>query len=214
MGKKQQKKFPKKLIVEGKNDQHIFWALCERMSIQENFNIILPKNENKESAIDTFETSLYANGDLKTVAIVIDADESASNTWDSLRNILLSLGFPVQREIPHNGYIGYGENLGKKAGVWIMPSNQTKGELEDFIQQLIPPDDDLKPIAENTLTMIENEGKARYRGDRAKAFIHTWLAWQEEPGKPIGQSITAKYLSTDTDECKAFAEWLKKVFSD
>lgn len=212
MGYTEGKERPKILIVEGENDKHVLWSLCKRMSIPKNFDVKLSEHKNKSSAIEAFTAGLKSI-DVDVLAICIDADESASNTWDSLRSILHSLGFPVQREIPHRGYIGVNAD-DKKTGVWIMPNNQTGGELEDFIQQLIPPDDDLRPIAENTLTMIENEGKARYGNDRAKAFIHTWLAWQKEPGKPIGQSITATYLSTDSNECVAFADWLKRVFND
>ena len=33
---------------------------------------------------------------------------------------------------------------------------------------------------------------------RQKAFVHTWLAWQENPGMPMGQEIAAKALSHDS----------------
>src|SRR5436190_24268592 len=28
----------------------------------------------------------------------------------------------------------------------------------------------------------------------SKALIHTWLAWQEKPGRPLGLAITARYF--------------------
>ncbi len=33
--------FPQKLLVEGKTDQHIVWALCEHYHVAENFNVRL-----------------------------------------------------------------------------------------------------------------------------------------------------------------------------
>ena len=86
--------------------------------------------------------------------------------------------------------------------------------LEDFIKFLIPQDDELLPIAEDVLTNnIEAKGLNRYKElHRPKALIHTWLAWQEEPGSPMGQAITKKYLQ-DTETCQLFVSWLKKIFA-
>ena len=48
---------------------------------------------------------------------------------------------------------------------------------------------------------------------KSKAFIHTWLAWQEDPGTPMGLAITKKYLSTnDKVLCNSFIEWLNLLF--
>ena len=44
--------------------------------------------------------------------------------------------------------------------------------------------------------------------------MHTWLAWQSEPGKPYGQAISAKYLNTDLPMAKTFANWLRRTFFD
>jgi len=30
-----------------------------------------------------------------------------------------------------------------------------------------------------------------------KALIHTWLAWQDDPGTPLGQAITKRYFDAD-----------------
>jgi hypothetical protein len=46
----------------------------------------------------------------------------------------------------------------------------------------------------------------------AKARIHTWLAWQEEPGKPFGQAISARYLDPNLPAANTFATWLQRTF--
>ena len=33
-------KYSKKLLVEGNDDKHIIWALCERFAINETFDVI------------------------------------------------------------------------------------------------------------------------------------------------------------------------------
>ena len=35
-----QEKFPQKLLVEGNDDQHIIWALCQKYSLTHNFDAI------------------------------------------------------------------------------------------------------------------------------------------------------------------------------
>lgn len=39
-----------------------------------------------------------------------------------------------------------------------------------------------------------------------KTRIHAYLAWQDEPGKPFGISITANYLQADNPICEKFVE--------
>ncbi len=97
-----------------------------------------------------------------------------------------------------------------------MPNNNQDGMLEDFIRFLIPNDDKLLPQAINVLEKIEAEGINNYsKVHKSKAVIHTWLAWQEKPGTPLGQAITARYLITDNQVlCDSFMEWVKRVFED
>jgi hypothetical protein len=47
---------------------------------------------------------------------------------------------------------------------------------------------------------------------RSKACVHTWLAWQEEPGTPMGQAITARYLDADALHAQQLMRWFRKVF--
>jgi hypothetical protein len=45
-----------------------------------------------------------------------------------------------------------------------------------------------------------------------KAIIHAWLAWQKEPGKPLGTAITARYLDPGVAQVDALVSWLKRLF--
>lgn len=47
---------------------------------------------------------------------------------------------------------------------------------------------------------------------KIKARLHTWLAWQEEPGKPMGLSITARYLDADALHAQQLIKWLRQLF--
>ncbi|GHV31301.1 hypothetical protein FACS1894177_05560 [Bacteroidia bacterium] len=206
---KVEERFNKKLLVEGNDDQHVVWALCVKFKITENFDVI-----DCESIDGVKEEFSIRNKQLgtKIIGIIVDADTDLQARWNSLKNILVSKGFNIPDNLPKEGLIV--ENKTRKVGVWIMPDNNTNGMLEDFISFLVPEDDKLIPVVDNTLANIENQKLNKYSDvHKSKAKIHTWLAWQENPGSPMGQSITKRYLSTDDELCQNFVNWLRKLFN-
>ncbi len=60
------------------------------------------------------------------------------------------------------------------------------------------------------LVGIESLHLQRYK-HRPKAFVHTWLAWQEDSGMPMGRSIS-DYNLVDTKTAAPFANWLQRLF--
>ncbi|WP_317619171.1 DUF3226 domain-containing protein [Laspinema olomoucense] len=99
----------------------------------------------------------------------------------------------------------------KRVGVWVMPNNQLPGMLKDFAAMFIPEDDNLRPKAEDILREVEEGRLNRYgKIHRAKALIHTWLAWQETPGMPMAQAITARVLQKESAIAQVFAAWLQR----
>ncbi|MCC5649013.1 hypothetical protein LC609_04000 [Nostoc sp. XA013] len=49
--------------------------------------------------------------------------------------------------------------------------------------------------------------------DISKAVIHTYLAWQDEPDRPMGQAITKQALRPNTDIAIRFTDWLIRLFT-
>ena len=85
--------------------------------------------------------------------------------------------------------------------------------LEDFLATLSEPNDPLMNKAEEVLSDLETQGINKYKAaHRAKAKIHTFLAWQDEPGKPMGTSITTKILDPTKHSAKVFISWLEELF--
>lgn len=120
-------------------------------------------------------------------------------------------GFTIPEKLPEEGLVV--KDGSRKAGVWIMPDNKTNGMLEDFISFLIPEDDALQHHAASALESIEKENLNKYtKNHHSKAFIHTWLAWQAEPGVPMGQSITQRYLNVENEKCQKLIDWINKLF--
>ena len=198
----------KKLLVEGNDDQHVIWALCGKYHIPENFDVIdCTGIEKLEKRIPvTFKLS-----DVETVGIIMDADTNLRSRWDTLKHTLSTVGFKMPDTLPESGLILTNEF--QKAGIWIMPNNNSNGMLEDFIAFLIPENDTLLPVVDSTLRTIESRNLNKYSvRHKSKATIYTWLAWQEDPGTPMGLSITKKYLSTDETTCRKFISWLTELF--
>ncbi len=99
-------------------------------------------------------------------------------------------------------------------GAWIMPDNAAAGALEDFTASLVPPDDALWRRAGEAVDSIPEEHRRFPPVRRSKAHIHTWLAWQESPGSPMGQAITKGDLDANAPAAMEFVGWLRRLFVD
>jgi hypothetical protein len=201
-------KHRRKLLVEGNDDRHVIWALCEKHHVPEHFDVI------DCCGIDNLEKRIsvtFKMPGVETVGIIVDADTNLRSRWETLKNILTTVGFKMPDTLPESGLIL--TNGIQKTGIWIMPNNNSTGMLEDFISFLIPDGDLLLPVVDSTLQTIESRNLNKYSiGHKSKATIHTWLAWQEDPGVPMGASITRKYLSADEITCRKFIHWLNELF--
>jgi hypothetical protein len=68
----------------------------------------------------------------------------------------------------------------------VMPDNETGGRLEDFVSFMVPEGDKLWEHAGSAVDAIPDELRRFKPAHRAKAHVHTWLAWQKEPGVRLG----------------------------
>jgi hypothetical protein len=197
------------LLVEGKDDRHVICSLLKHHQVTENFTV--KDVEGKDKLIQAFRASLRIR-DSQVLGIVIDADEDLAARWQSLRNILIETGYDSVAANPTaSGLVMTADNL-PAVGIWIMPNNQGPGMLEDFIRFLVPAEDRLWSRAEQAVSAIPPQQVLFKPSYRSKAIVHTWLAWQEEPGKPLGQAITAKYLEANADYAQTFVAWLRQLF--
>jgi len=93
-----------------------------------------------------------------------------------------------------------------------MPDNTIPGMIEHFIGLLRPKNDVLWPLAEKVVQQVANTDCRFPTTQMAKARIHTWLAWQKEPGMPMGQAITARYLDADAPHALRLISWIRDLF--
>lgn len=152
-------------------------------------------------------------------SLIPDADQNISNRWHSVRDRLNEVDVQdVPEDCPPNGFIGYSEKFKTRVGVWVMPDNQSNGMLEDFLMTLIPENDPLFVFAKEST----DQAKTIKRGDsiennfsdfhQQKAELHSFLAWQNPPGKPFGIAIKSNVLKSRSDLTDRFIDWFCKLF--
>ena len=202
------------LMVEGTDDQHVVMNICSHYNIpplltiehygnvDEVINAILPRLRQAREVGDV-------------IGILVDADESAQNRWQAIRQRILAAGYAdVPEQLPAGGVIiePPADTILPRAGVWIMPDNRAPGILEDFLRFMAPTDSALFQYAEACVDGIPPAERWFRDVDRPKALMHTWLAWQETPGRPFGTAITAQFLDPAVPETAAFAGWIRSLF--
>jgi hypothetical protein len=150
------------------------------------------------------------------VALIVDADENAQTRWESIANRLKESGYSPPRAPELGGTIMESPELETaRVGVWIMPDNSSAGMLESFLRYSVPQRaEPLWQTAESTVDEIRANFPEEIRFKTAhldKAKMHTYLAWRDPPGVPIGQAIVKGLLSHDSDRTRTFLQWLSQT---
>ncbi|MDP2606596.1 MAG: hypothetical protein Q8S00_28995 [Deltaproteobacteria bacterium] len=200
------------LLVEGRDDEYVLKHLCGQRGVQ-NLDEITPLGS-VERLLENFPVRLKES-DIEALGVVIDADTDIAARWQSLRDRLRKAGYQNVPEDPvATGTILHPppKTLLPRVGLWIMPDNQTRGILEDFLRFLVPPGSSLFSHVESSVATIPEAERRFSQLAQPKAVIHTWLAWQEDPGKPFGTAITAKFLDPNVAQVDVLVAWLKSLF--
>ncbi len=198
------------LLVEGDDDYHVLHHLLKCHYIHEQIEI---KNKRGiENLLGTLSTELKGSGE-KRVGILIDADTNIAARWQALRDRLVAFGYhTVPREPFPDGTI-IDEDGRPMVGVWLMPDNKLPGMIENFVSFLVPKGDTLWLMAEDVVRRVIEVDSRFPPTQTIKAHLHTWLAWQEEPGKPMGQAITKRYLKSEAPHVQQLMTWIRQLFN-
>ncbi len=197
-----------RLLVEGSDDYHVCYHLLKSHSLHEQLTIV-DKN-GIDNILQTLEVELIGSG-RRRLGIIIDADNNLETRWQSLRNILVKSNYQNVPITPTFGGTIIHEIEQPTVGIWLMPDNQIPGMLEHFLSFLVPPNDILWISAKNILEEVMKQDCRFPVEHKIKAHIHTWLAWQEEPGKPLGQAITKRYLDPSAPHAQQFIKWIRNL---
>ncbi len=197
------------LLVEGKADCHVVLALCQYHCLPEKFGIY--QCENDIGILKRLNALIVKPDRPDAIGVVIDADNpDVAGRWLQIRQKIkiYNYSFP---EIPDaGGTILCGDSAKPKIGIWLMPNNRNPGMLEDFLLEMA--NRDALAVALECVEQAKCKGATSFKPNHfSKAWIHTYLAWQDEPGKPLGQAVTAHSLEPDTEIANVFVRWLKEL---
>lgn len=200
---------PNYLWVEGSDDKHVCIHLIQHYNIPEEA-IKIEDKEGIEKLLKGLEVQLTINRKARS-GIIVDADMDILARWRSLRNILSRAGYNVPVRPEPNGTILRKEER-PTVGLWLMPDNINSGMIEGFFRFLVPIDDSLWPLAEETIKQVVAIDQRFPEPQTAKALTHTWLAWQEDPRTFMGQAITNRYVNADAPRAQQLITWMRQLF--
>lgn len=187
---------PKTLFVEGVDDKHVIRHICSRNNLSLSFSI--KDKGGVESLMHTLEAEINVP-DRRVVGFVVDANDDIVGRWQSMRNRLERVGVRLPDELQLGGAIIAGN---PRVGVWVMPNNSSAGELEDFVQTMIPDGDPIFPLAKKYIASIPQKHR-KFKTKQRRAEVYAWLATRGKPGR-MGTAIGAGDLETSGELCLRF----------
>ena len=198
------------LLVEGENDCHVILALCARYKVPETFGIYQCGNDS--SAVKRLNALIASPDPPQVIGLVIDADDpDLEGRWNGIRAKLAHYAYDFPQSPVPEGTIIEPAGEDSRLGFWLMPNNQDAGMLEDFCSQMI--DDSCLSSVKDCIALAKVKGITTFKDAHySKAVVHTYLALQDEPGRPLGLSITVNTLRADTATTRAFVDWLNRLF--
>lgn len=211
------------LHVEGRDDQFTIAELLRRHGVDMSeamrpFEILTsdagsPNRGGIESLLDSM-TDAFRNATDRPIGFVIDVDVKIVDRWQAVSDRLRQVGLAPPSACPGSGYFGKLQHYPHHVGVWLMPDCVSDhGKLEHLLKTLVPAGDALWPHAEMAVAEARRLGADFADRDLDKAVIHSWLAWQKEPGVPYGTAINARFFGHESVEAIAFLRWLSSLFN-
>lgn len=205
------------LLVEGEEDKRVIPWLIESTGIEWGpsnspiVNIVCSDGVDELLSPGFIETHLKSSG-LSSLGVIVDANDSLENRWARIK-ARISHRFPEAPDrIPETGAVLNGED-DPVFGAWIMPDNISRGMLETFLMFLRPEDNQpLLDLADKVVSEAKDLGAPFSSKHVDKSRIHSWLAWQDPPGRQLHNAIMEKILSHRPPCLNSFVNWFKRLY--
>lgn len=214
------------LLVEGDSDKYFFEKICKNLSLNTSVKVAPPKDlggshNSKQGALNHLSILLpqFSDGLLRHLALIVDADYSASNglgcqkTIEQVSAIVHPFGFELKdTESNQNGlYFKHSDGF-SDLGLWVMPDNQREGMLEDWIKGCVK--DDEQRLFQQASEAVQNIPTPKFKSHlHTKAEVATWLAWQKQPGHGLYGAIKDNLLNSENRSFIKLERWLQKIFN-
>ena len=195
------------LLVEGPDDKHVAIHLSRSSPDMPAFHVI--DKGGISELLPSIPLEIRAEGRV-AVGILVDANDDLQSRWQAVTDRLRPEGIqPPASPVPEGTIIDVD---GKpRVGVWLMPDNDSPGELEDFFASMIPPSDPVWPLSEAYIDDIPEEHRKFAQRKILRAKVHAWLAARRRP-RPMGSAIDAGDLDVNAANNREFLAWLRELF--
>jgi hypothetical protein len=203
------------LVVEGKDDR-----FCLKSLVAQHWNITAKGR--LDSLLDIAEAG--SKKDVKKVTkailinprcaigLVIDGDKSVDASWKSVRAVLNDRVDNLPAHYPLDGFVSSLTVSGFSIGVWLMPGGGSQGELESLLLKAADvANPKLLEHATKSTRVARQLGAKFLPKHERKAVLHTWLAWQQEPGLPYGTAVKAGFLPPESPAFQPFFAWIDRL---
>jgi len=199
------------LLVEGPEDREVIYQFCNYYGIDNRSLFAVEPKQGFNNLLTDLRVRIRTG--VKVLGVVIDADLDLNARWEQIGSAIASHSYDFPScPAPGGTLLEAPSTIRPKIGIWLMPDNQVSGILEDFLLRLANEDDRLIARAENTVDAIPETERLFGETKQSKAIIHTWLAWQAEPGTPLGLAIARRYLDPTRNPAPEFKVWLESLF--
>lgn len=194
------------LLVEGDDDLHVVDHLRHRSGSMPEFEIVAKNNDS--NLLASIRQEIRVPGRV-ALGILLDADTDVDARWRSVIDRLRTADIIASPTPSPEGAIVEAK---PRVGIWLMPDNISLGELENFVERMIPSGDPVWPLSEDYVDGIPEKDRRFPEHKMLRAKVHAWLATRESPRK-MGSAIRAMDLDTSGETATKFIAWLRKLFS-
>lgn len=215
------------LLVEGQDDLHVVLQLYMEIERREP-NFCIRDMKGLSNLLADMNNEIRSRD---IVGVIVDADrddessqhaDAVASRWREIADKIEEIGIAVPPERA-DGVVIHGKPDGAsrlaRVGIWVMPDNEQPGELENFVDTMISPDDPARLLAKDyidraltEISLDDDIGRLR-EGKRLRGEVHAWLATRRRP-RHLGAAIEAAYLNTDGELCRRFTAWLRDLFGE
>ncbi len=159
--------------------------------------------------------SLERLGPRASLLMVFDADDDPTGRWTMVRNFLGEHAANLPTIPTPAGAIArspVADHL--TVGIWMMPDNRSKGNLEDLLLDACMNSDalELARLATKSGQEFFGVGEPRASRLRSKATINCYKSFGKKPDRPYGDNLSSDgVFDPAAPALQPYADWLVRV---
>lgn len=208
--------YAKRLLVEGAKDRRLIPYLMERNGVPwPKGNEPIDIQDLGQNLLTKSEASAFLKlPGLQCLGVILDADVHADAVWQRITSWFDQEFTAMPASIPSAGYVSGVNSAGIRLGAWIMPDNQSSGMLETFLTYLVRVEHrQLWEYARTARDEAKGSHGAPFKDVHFdKAWMHTFLAWQDEPGRQLHEAVDHGILDPTSPHSQPFVTWFRNLY--